>query len=272
MAGKRRYDDACAAAHALDLVGERWALLVARELMLGPRRFTDLRAGLPGVSPNVLTQRLAQLEEFGVLRRRRLPGPGGAVVYELTDWGRELEPVLLALGRWGARSPLRRRDAPLGATSLMLSFRTMFDAPAAAGLRASVELRVAGETFHADVRGGRLAVAPGPADAPDAVIEADAAMLAGVVYRGARLADVQRAGRLRLAGDRALAGRFLRLFRLPEPVAPTVREKPTVREEDPGASPDRDAARPGAPPRRTKPAAAPRRPRARPPAGRGRPA
>ena len=100
MAGKRRYDDACAAAHALDLVGERWALLVARELMLGPRRFTDLRMNLPGISPNVLTQRLDEMEKAAILRRRRLPPPASVWVYELTDWGKELEPVLQTFGRW----------------------------------------------------------------------------------------------------------------------------------------------------------------------------
>ena len=95
----RTYDDACAAAHALDLIGERWALLVVRELLLGPKRFTDLRAGLPGVSPNVLAQRLRELERAGVVRRRKLPPPAASRVYELTDWGKELEPVIVRLGR-----------------------------------------------------------------------------------------------------------------------------------------------------------------------------
>lgn len=98
MAGKRVYADGCAAAHALDLVGERWGLLVVRELMLGPKRFTDLRAGLPGISPNVLTLRLEGLARAAVLVRRRLPPPAAAWVYELTDRGRELAPILTALG------------------------------------------------------------------------------------------------------------------------------------------------------------------------------
>src|SRR5918997_5673996 len=105
MATMRTYCDGCAAAHALDLVGERWALLVVRELLLGPKRFTDLRAGLPSASPNVLAQRLRELEEAGVVRRRKLPPPAASRVYELTDWGMELEPVIIGLGRWGARSP-----------------------------------------------------------------------------------------------------------------------------------------------------------------------
>src|ERR671921_2798404 len=107
MTTPRSYNDACAAAHALDLVGERWALLVVRELVLGPKRFTDLRAGLPHVSPNVLAQRLRELEAAGVVRRRKLPPPAASRVYELTPWGEELEPVIIRLGRWGARSPLR---------------------------------------------------------------------------------------------------------------------------------------------------------------------
>src|SRR5215213_1670346 len=110
MVAKRTYCDGCAAAHALDLVGERWALLVARELILGPKRFTDLRAGLPGISPNVLSMRLDELEKVAVVRRLRLPPPAGQV-YELTEWGRELEPILLQLGRWGARSPFMDREA-----------------------------------------------------------------------------------------------------------------------------------------------------------------
>ena len=105
MATKRTYGEGCGIAHALDLVGERWALLVIRELLLGPKRFTDLRAGIPQLSPNVLSERLRELERVGVIARRKLGPPGGARVYELTEWGRELEPAVLALGRWGARSP-----------------------------------------------------------------------------------------------------------------------------------------------------------------------
>ena len=105
MSSRRKYDQGCGSAHALDLIGDRWALLVVRELLLGPKRFTDLRDGLPGIGPNVLTQRLKELEEIGVLRRRVLPPPAASTVYELTEWGQELEEVLVRLGRWGARSP-----------------------------------------------------------------------------------------------------------------------------------------------------------------------
>jgi DNA-binding HxlR family transcriptional regulator len=101
-AGRRKFDDGCAVAHALDLIGERWALLIVRELLLGPKRFTDLHSGLPGTSPDVLTQRLRELTETGVVRRRHLPPPAASWVYELTDWGAELEAVVQRLAQWGA--------------------------------------------------------------------------------------------------------------------------------------------------------------------------
>src|SRR5215204_6012851 len=148
MATMRTYDDGCAAAHALDLVGERWALLVVRELLLGPKRFTDLRAGLPGASPNVLAQRLRELEQSGVVRRRKLPPPAASRVYELTDWGKDLEPVIISLGRWGVRSPSKPHDAELSVDSLILSFRTMFDPQRAGGLEANYELRLGEESFR----------------------------------------------------------------------------------------------------------------------------
>src|ERR1700716_1634068 len=103
----RNYEDGCAAAHGLALIGERWALLVVRELLLGPKRFTDLRAGLAGISPNVLTQRLEEMERAAIVQRRKLAPPGAAWVYELTEWGQQLEPVVKALGRWASRSPFK---------------------------------------------------------------------------------------------------------------------------------------------------------------------
>src|SRR4051812_22829584 len=142
---KRRYEDACAAAHALDLVGERWTLLVMRELMLGPKRFSDLRADLPGISANVLTQRLEQLEAAGVLTRRKLPPPASSHVYELTAWGYESEPIFQTLGRWATRSPLHDPSLPLSAVSLFLSFRTMLDPARARGLKARIGFRIGAE-------------------------------------------------------------------------------------------------------------------------------
>ena len=153
---RRRYDDACSTAHALDLIGERWALLVIRELMLGPKRFSDLRADLPGISANVLTQRLEGLEAAGILVRRKLPPPSSAQVYELTPWGYESEPIFQTLGRWAARSPQHDPTLPLSAVSLFLSFRTMIDPTRAAGIDARIGFRFGEETFLARLGGGRI--------------------------------------------------------------------------------------------------------------------
>ena len=217
---KRTYDDGCAAAHALDLVGERWALLVVRELLLGPKRFTDLRAGLPNASPNVISQRLRDLEGVGIVRRRKLPPPAASRVYELTEWGEELEPVIVRLGRWGARSPTKPRDAALGVDSLVLSMRTMFDPRAAEGLGASYELRFGEDRFRAVVDDGRFEISRGSADDPDAIVEADSGTMAGLLYAGRPLAEALESGGLKVEGDRAAFERFLGLFPLPEPAPP----------------------------------------------------
>jgi DNA-binding HxlR family transcriptional regulator len=223
MATRRRtYCDACAAAHALDLVGERWALLVVRELLLGPKRFTDLRAGLPNASPNVLAQRLRELEGAGVVRRRKLPPPAASRVYELTQWGEELEPVIIGLGRWGVRSASRPRDAELSIDSLILSFRTMFDPQAADGLRASYELVLGEDRFSAEVVDGRFEVERGTADRPDATIETDPGTLAALVYEGRPLDEALRSGDIKIEGEESAVERFLGLFPLPEPAAPAV--------------------------------------------------
>ncbi len=218
----RTYDDGCAAAHALDLIGERWALLVVRELLLGPKRFTDLRAGLPHASPNVLAQRLRELEGAGVVRRRKLPPPAGSRVYELTDWGEELEPVITRLGRWGARSPSLSHDAVIGVDSIILALRTMFDPHAAGGIGASYELRLGEDRFRVEVADGRFEVVRGVADRPDATIETDPATLRALVFEGRQLAEALRSGDLKIEGDESAVARFLGLFALPEAVAPTV--------------------------------------------------
>jgi DNA-binding HxlR family transcriptional regulator len=219
---RRRYDDACGAAHALDLVGERWALLVMRELMLGPKRFGDLRADLPGISANVLTQRLEGLEAAGVLVRRKLPPPASAQVYELTPWGYESEPIFQALGRWAARSPEHDPSLPLSAVSLFLSFRTMLDPARARGLVAAVGFRIGEATFLARLAKGRIAVARGPLDGADVVFAGTAPAIAAAVYGGQPIAALERAGMVSLEGDRDLAERFLTLFPLPPKVGPPV--------------------------------------------------
>jgi DNA-binding HxlR family transcriptional regulator len=205
----RTYGDACGIARALDQVGERWALLVVRELVLGPKRFTDLRAGLPHVGPDMLAQRLRELEQAGVVRRDQLPPPAGARVYELTDWGRGLEPVLLALGRWGSQAPLRPEHGELGVDALVLALKTLFDPDRADGLTGhTFELRLGGSTFAIRVGETELEVTRGPAADALATIAGDSGVLQHALWHG-------RDGGVEIRGDRRAARRFLRLFPLP---------------------------------------------------------
>ncbi|WP_158851271.1 winged helix-turn-helix transcriptional regulator [Saccharothrix deserti] len=217
MATKRKYDDGCAAAHALDLVGERWALLIVRELLFGPKRFTDLRVGMPGASPNVLSQRLRELEDVGIVQRRKLAPPAAAWVYELTSWGKELEPVITALGRWGGRSPSMRHDAAISVDSLMLALKTLFDPVRAEGFIADLVLRLGEDSFRLQLSAGRIWILRGELDHPHAVIETDPSTLNDLIWSGRRLADALEAGELTVTGDRARVERFLGLFPLPEP-------------------------------------------------------
>jgi DNA-binding HxlR family transcriptional regulator len=206
----RSYGDACGIARALDLIGERWALLVVRELILGPKRFTDLRRSLPHVSTDILTQRLHELERDGIVHRRRLPPPASARVYELTERGHGLQPVVLELGRWGTGAPVPEGDAELGVDSMVLALMTVFDG--APGARdETYELVLAGEPFRIRVAGGELDVSRGEADDPDAVIEADPATLPPVLWRGRSLADAIAAGEITVS-DRDAAKRFVELF------------------------------------------------------------
>jgi DNA-binding HxlR family transcriptional regulator len=203
MRAMRSYGDRCGVARALDVVGERWALLVVRELLLGPKRFTDLRAGLPNIGPDVLAQRLRDLEDAGVVRRRTLPPPAGSRVYELTERGHDLEPVVLALGRWGSRERFPDGDGGIGVDAFVIALKTLFDP--SADLEATVELRLAGQQFRARVAGGRLQVARGEAERPDATIESDPGPLAAALWHGRPLDAA-------IEGDRDLAQRFLALF------------------------------------------------------------
>jgi DNA-binding HxlR family transcriptional regulator len=219
MARKRSHVDACAAAHALDLVGERWALLVVRELLFGPKRFTDLRVGIPDVSPNVLGQRLRELEGAGIVVRRKLAPPAGSRVYELTDWGYELEPVVLALGRWGSRSPTRPSGGELSPDALALALKSDFDARAAKAVSARYELRVGEDRFAVEVHNGRIEVARGGAEDPDAVIATDTQTLPELLFEGRELDEAMRAGDIGIEGSKRAVERFLGLFPPPEPAA-----------------------------------------------------
>lgn len=229
MGTKRSYGEACRFAYALDLVGERWALLVVRELLLGPKRFTDLRRGLPHASPNILSERLRELEQAGVVHRRKLPPPAASQVYELTPWGEELEPVVTRLGAWGARSPVPPEHREIGPDSIVLALRSLFDAGAAAGLEADYELRLGEERFRVEVRDGELELARGAAREPALTISTDAGTLAALIAGQLPLEVAIESGAARVGGTKREIRRFFALFPMPEPC-------PASRRDDPAGS------------------------------------
>lgn len=217
MTQSRRYDDPCGIARALDVLGDRWALLVVRELTFGPKRFAQLRAGLHAISPNVLSQRLRDLESAGVIRRDELAPPASVPVYELTDRGRSLEPVLLELGRWGSQEPITTaRELTLDA--LLVALKTAFDPSAAVAAgeyeqdEVTYALDVGGDAVTVTVSGGSLAVGRGQPDRPAAGFRGDVGTMRAVAFGRERIADAERSGRLTVTGDRALAEHFTRLF------------------------------------------------------------
>jgi DNA-binding HxlR family transcriptional regulator len=228
MATKRSYGEACRFAHALDVVGERWGLLVVRELMLGPKRFTDLREGLPRASTNILAERLRELVERGVVRRRKLPPPYGSSVYELTEWGMELEPIVTQLGAWGARSPLPPDSGSIGADSIVLALRSLFDAEAAAGLEATFELRLGEDRFAVAISAGELELSREAAGELDAAIEAEPQALAALLAGQLPLDDGLASGAVAIEGSRRRVESFLRLFPMPEPCPCSMAEEPAA--------------------------------------------
>jgi DNA-binding HxlR family transcriptional regulator len=218
MATKRSYGEACRFAYALDVVGERWALLVVRELLLGPKRFTDLRAGLPHASSNILSERLRDLEHGGVIQRRKLPPPAASSVYELTEWGRELEPIVTKLGAWGARSPIPPESQEIGPDSVILALRSLFDAEAAGEMTASYELRIGERRFRVELSAGELDLGRGSPDKPAAALAfADAPTFAAVLAGQLPLEEALASGAARVEGSKQAVKRFLRLFPMPEP-------------------------------------------------------
>ena len=213
----RWYNDSCGTAFAMELIGERWALLIVRELMLGPRRFSELREQLPGISAKVLTERLAALEEARVLSKRVLPSPARAQVYELTDWGYRAEPILQELGRWAAASCDHNMALPLSPVSIMLSLRTMLDPRKAANQTITCAFVIGEDQFVARLAKGAMPIARGAADDADVIFRAPAAgALAPVFYGGAKPAEVG----VVIEGDKRLAKRFIGLFGLPDKADP----------------------------------------------------
>jgi DNA-binding HxlR family transcriptional regulator len=206
---KRTYDDACGLAHALELIGDRWAMLVLRELAYGARRFSELKADLPGISANVLTQRLSELEQRGIVRKTKLPPPASVQVYEATEWGLEAAPVIAQLGRWAARSPLHNPTLPISHVAIMMSLQTMLDPARAADMKATLGFRLGETSYVARLYEGKLDVERRPVEDCDVVFTAAPAELAAVVYGGAPLEMIG------VEGDIELAKRFVTLFPLP---------------------------------------------------------
>jgi DNA-binding HxlR family transcriptional regulator len=215
MAGARHYDDPCGVARALDVVGERWTLLVVRELLFGPKRFSDLVRGLPGMSQNVLSQRLRELAGAGLLERRRLGPPVSGQVYELTERGAALRQVVIELARWGSRIPTASR-ADLSADALALALLTTFDPDGSEDVR--IALQLGDDRFAAEITDRRLRVARGTAERADAEIVTDAATLRSVVFGGRALSDAVGAGHAEVRGDGAKAASFVTRFPRPAPV------------------------------------------------------
>jgi DNA-binding HxlR family transcriptional regulator len=213
--GRRRYDDACAATHAMDIVGERWALPVMRELMLGPRRFGELKASINRISANVLTQRLEGLEAAGVVKRVKLPPPASVQVYELTPWGYEAGPIFQVMGRWAGRSPMHDPSRPFSPVSLMLSLRTMIALDRTKGMRARIGFRIGEEGFLLGIDDGAVTLGRGDPAGADLVFEGATGAIGAAVYAGVPIEALEAEGALTVTGDRELAARFVTLFPLP---------------------------------------------------------
>jgi DNA-binding HxlR family transcriptional regulator len=174
VVSRRTYDQFCAVARALDVVGERWTLLVVRELLTGPKRFKDLLDGLPGIGTTLLTARLKDLEGYGMIQRATLPPPAGSRVYELTALGRSLEPVIMALSRWGLRlldGPRQEDDLQPGWA--MVALQSTLKPPTASGTRETYEFRVENEVFHVRAEEDEAEIRQGHATDPDLIVSGD---------------------------------------------------------------------------------------------------
>jgi DNA-binding HxlR family transcriptional regulator len=209
---KRRYDDACGLAHALELVGERWAMLVLRELAYGARRFSELKGDLPGISANVLAQRLGELEERGLVRKVKLPPPASVQVYESTEWGLEATPIIASLGKWAARSPLHNPNLPMSHVSVMMSLQTLLSPERANGINARFGFRLGGASYVATLAGGRLEIERGELRDCDVTFRGSTRDVVAVIHGGAPFELIE------VEGDMDLARRFVRLFPLPTKV------------------------------------------------------
>jgi len=206
---KRRYEDACGLAHAMELLGERWAMLVLRELAYGPRRFSELKADLKGISANVLAQRLAELEERKLVRKTRLAPPASVQVYEATEWGLEVVPLIASLGRWAARSPWHNPALQMSHVSVIMSLQTLLSPKLAEGLDGRIGFNFGDVSYVTTIRDGRLEVERGALEGCDVEFAGTPSDVAAVIHGGAPLEMVE------VKGDMELAKRFLTLFPLP---------------------------------------------------------
>lgn len=213
----RSYNQYCGLAYALDIVGERWTLLIVRELFAGPRRFKDLIDGLPDISTNLLTERLKSLEQQGLLRRRVLPPPAGSTVYELTPLGRALERTVLELGKWGSQFvPASAEGAHvLRLGSYALTLKTFFRPEHAQGLDETYELHVENEVLQVQVRAGDIHVQQGEASRADMVLYADMPSYLGLLSRQIEPEEAASRGLIRVEGDQGALTRFLNMCELP---------------------------------------------------------
>jgi len=212
---QRRYADPCGVARSLNVLGDRWALLVIRDLLPGPKRFTDLLDGLSGASPNMITQRLSDLTDAGVVLRRKLPPPADVWVYELTERGHDLEPVLLHLGRWGGSLPYQSDRRVLGHDSLILGLKATWNPDRAASLTGTYELWIDHEAFTLTVEGTALTPARGPAAQPDAVIRTSAQTLTAIVTGQLPVQAALADGALAIDGSTTAASRAAALITPP---------------------------------------------------------
>jgi DNA-binding HxlR family transcriptional regulator len=215
----RTYGQFCAAAKALDVVGERWTLLIVRELLLGPRRFTDLLNAMPGLSGSLLASRLRQLEAAGVIGREQLPPPAGSWVYQITEVGLGVALVVKALADWGIR--LLETPGPedtIRADWLALHMAVSAPAEIVAGVRETYQIHIDDEVLHIWLTGAGVQARPGPAPgAPDLIIWTDQAAFIELSLGRADLAELVAARRARVAGDAATVGRAARLFSYSRP-------------------------------------------------------
>jgi DNA-binding HxlR family transcriptional regulator len=211
----KKFDQYCPVAHALSLVGERWALLVVRELMHGPKRYTDLAQGLPGIGTNILAARLRDLEECGVVEKRKLPPPAASMVYELTEYGAGLNEALYALARWGARSlGPPGPDDELYPEWGVNAFPALFNAEAARGLTETYVLKIDGDVFTARIENGSLEASMGGADDADVVVELDMETFFALTGGELEPRDAVKSGRARVDGDRAVLERCFKVLSL----------------------------------------------------------